>query len=49
MLGKYYRLDTLEEARTKPWTGEVTWVVDGETGTVYEVEYCMYRTVEVEI
>ncbi|CAB4432425.1 unnamed protein product [Rhizophagus irregularis] len=30
--------DTLEEARTRSWTFEVSWVVDEETGTVYEVE-----------
>ncbi|RIA82440.1 hypothetical protein C1645_835369 [Glomus cerebriforme] len=34
--------DTLKEAATTPWTGEVAWNVD-EVGTVFEVEY--YGTV----
>uniref|UniRef100_U9TRN3 Uncharacterized protein n=1 Tax=Rhizophagus irregularis (strain DAOM 181602 / DAOM 197198 / MUCL 43194) TaxID=747089 RepID=U9TRN3_RHIID len=30
--------DTLDEAVTKPWTGELAWNVD-EAGTIFEVEY----------
>jgi hypothetical protein len=40
--------DTLEEAVTKPWIGEVAWDVD-EVGTVFEVEYCMYASLQVLI
>ncbi|CAG8490303.1 7677_t:CDS:2 [Rhizophagus irregularis] len=35
--------DTLDEAVTKPWTGELAWNVD-EAGTIFEVEYCMYTS-----